>query len=83
MAAIKRMSWFKPPSAWERVQAWRQRRQAMLSDFDNAAALLNAGFNNSRTDLINGKVELAVQAAAKRVQEATQAKIKQLLDKQA
>jgi hypothetical protein len=70
---IKRMNWGRTLSAYESMQAWRERRQAAQEKFEaNAAATLTSlqAVWENRTFMLG---ELAANAALKRIEEETKA----------
>jgi hypothetical protein len=78
MAGIKRISWGRKITAWERSQAWRQRRAYMVQSYMADANSASAGLQTAVTNAINGSARLATEAALKRITEATQAKFDEI-----
>jgi hypothetical protein len=78
MAGIKRISWFKKPSAYAQMQAWREKRRAASDAYLNSNSELANAFTSASVSQTNGMAELAAKAAAKRVIEQTQAKFAEL-----
>jgi len=78
MASIptKKFNWVRSPSPWQQAQAWREKRRAMVEQFQNNAAILSNGFFTAQQDKIFGSASLAAEAAGNRIQ----AKIKAKLD---
>jgi hypothetical protein len=72
----KKFNWVRSPSAWQQAQAWREKRRAMVEQFQNNATMLSDGFYTAQQDKIMGTASLAAEAAGARIQ----AKIKAKLD---
>jgi hypothetical protein len=75
---VKRFNWVSSATAWERLQAWQERRRAMRETFDTANSLVRDGFGAAWSNQIAGTSELAAQAAQDRVAAAIQAKINKI-----
>jgi hypothetical protein len=65
---IRRIKWYKSPSAWESAKAWREARRAMVSKFQDSAQTANAAFSNAWSSQITGSASLAANAAIARSQ---------------
>ena len=80
MAAIpsKKFNWLGKPSAWQQAVAWREKRRAMVQQFQNNAAILSNGVFTAQADNISGTANLAAEAAVARVQASIKAKLNTL-----
>lgn len=78
MTGIKKISWFRKPSAYAQMQAWREKRRAASEAYLNSNAELSNAFTSASINKTNGMAELAAKAAAQRVIEQTQAKFAEL-----
>ena len=74
----KKFGWFRKVSAWEQSQAWRQKRRAMVEEFQSNATNLANSLGAAQANQIAGKANLAVQVATTRIEAATKAKLKML-----
>jgi hypothetical protein len=69
----------RPLSSWERMESWRLSRRNIVRQFiDQRQTALN-GLSTAWTDNISGTANLAAQAASKRVQAETKAKIDKMV----
>ena len=75
---IKRMNWYQKKPLYQVNQAWRQKRQAMISDFQNASASASAAFTGAQINRSAGMAALAAQASVARSQSEIQATIDSL-----
>ena len=78
MAGIRKMGWFRKPSAFEAMQVWREKRRAANESYVNSNALASNALTGAFLNQTNGMAELAAKAAAKRVIAQTQAKFAEL-----
>jgi hypothetical protein len=69
----KKLNWLQTPSAWEEAQAWRERRRAMMDQFQGDADLVLSSFSDAFSNQITESSKIATQAALKRLQGATKA----------
>jgi hypothetical protein len=82
MPAVQRksMNWLPKPSAWQEMQAWRQRRNAVSQDFNSAATAVVQRFADVADAQTSGMVENAVSRANTRIQAEIQARYASILD---
>lgn len=78
MTGIKKISWFRKPSAFEQMQSWREKRRAASESYLNSNAELLNAVTSASINKASGMAELAAKAAARRVVEQTQAKFAEL-----
>ena len=76
---IKRFNWVRMQTAWEQSEAWREKRRAMMEEFQGTAAAINDSLWSAQTSLADGLAQLAAEAAAVRVQNEIGAEIDTLV----
>jgi hypothetical protein len=64
-------------SAWKHAEAWRYQRRAMAQRYLDETSTVSNAFATAWADQNKGIAKLAAQAALKRVQTATKAKLAQ------
>jgi hypothetical protein len=75
----KKFNWLQTPTVWEEAQVWRERRRAMIDQFQGDADLVVSSFSNAFSNQITESSKIATQVAIKRLQAATKAKQAKLL----
>jgi hypothetical protein len=76
---IKHFNWLPRPSAWQESESWRARRQAMVQETLDTSDTFTSLFATAASNQIQGSAKLAAQAAIKRIQTSTKAKLDQAL----
>ena len=74
LVQTKKFNWLPTPTAWEDAQAWRERRRAMMEQFEVDAVYTATSLSTTMADQIDGMAEIAARVAVKRVQDAAKAK---------
>lgn len=72
---LKKMNWYRAPSAYDSLQSWRAKRQEALAEFENLASSTASAFGAAWNNQISGLGELAANAALARISAEGQAKI--------
>lgn len=77
MAAIqkKRFNWLPKASAWQEMQAWRERRQAVSDSYATTSANAASGFSAVWDAQAVGSTQITVNRVNQRMQAALQARI--------
>lgn len=73
--SIRRFNWVRSQTAWESIQSWRDKRSAMVADFQQAASSFSNSVWSAQSNLSDGLAKIAAQTAATRIQDAIGAKI--------
>jgi hypothetical protein len=83
----KKFNWLPTPTAFQQAQAWRQKRRAMMNDFQTKMSAFTETYSKAIADQIDGSAELVVKTAIDRLNTAAKAKktksIASLLDRSA
>jgi hypothetical protein len=66
--SIKKFNWVTTPSAYESAQSWKEKRSAMVSDFQNASYNLANSFTTAIINQSIGMGNLTANAAISRMQ---------------
>jgi hypothetical protein len=75
----KKFYWLPTPSAWDDAQSWRDRRRAMVDQFQSDSTNALASISSTMSGQIDGSAQIAAKVALKRVQDAAKAKHAKLL----
>jgi len=70
----KKFNWLPTPTAFQQAQAWRQKRRAMIDDFQTKTATFADAFSKAMADQTDGSAKLVVQTATDRLNAAAKAK---------
>lgn len=65
------MNWFPKKSAWREMQAERQKRRAMVQEFQSKNQSLANSLSNAFSTQLSGKVENITRTAIDRLQKQT------------
>lgn len=71
----KRMNWLQRPSAWQEVQAWREKQAEHSASAQANLNAINEALSTAATDLTSGMMEIAAKRAAARLNAEIQAKV--------
>jgi hypothetical protein len=71
----KKFNWIVKRSAWQETQAWRQKRRAMVEEFQTNATALANSVGVAQANQIAGFANNAIQACVARIQAAAKAKL--------
>jgi hypothetical protein len=74
----KKFYWLAKRSAWQETQAWRQKRRAMVEEFQTNATALANSLGAAQANQIAGVANNAIQAGVARIQAAAKAKLNTL-----
>jgi hypothetical protein len=74
----KKFYWLAKRSAWQEAQAWRQKRRAMVEEFQTNATVLANSLGAAQANQIAGFANNAIQAGVSRIQAAAKAKLNTL-----
>jgi hypothetical protein len=74
----KKFYWIAKRSAWQDAQAWRQKRRAMVEEFQTNATDLANSIGAAQANQIAGFANNAIQAGVTRIQAAAKAKLNTL-----
>ena len=85
MAGIQgnRFSFFQQNSAWQELQARREKSKAHRENFEALSAEISATFSSASSEQITASGDLAAKAALKRINAEIKAKAKAEADKKA
>ncbi|HKA70680.1 MAG TPA: hypothetical protein VKE26_02690 [Xanthobacteraceae bacterium] len=70
----KKFNWLPQPSAWQQSQAWREKRQAMIQDFQSKTDAFASAFGTAMANQIDGQAQLTTQIVMSRLQAQAKAK---------
>src|SRR5262245_47145751 len=70
----RKFNWLPRPSAWQQSQAWREKRQAMIQDFQSKTDAFSSGFGAAMSNQISGQAQLTTQIVMSRLQAQAKAK---------
>ena len=63
------IKWIQNATAWQSVQAWRERQAAFRQDFEANAQAINESVTAAHTNQITGTATLISQIVQKRLQQ--------------
>jgi hypothetical protein len=72
--AIQTFSWQRRTTAWDDVQAWHTRMQAINDNFQTINDTIGAALADAQTGLTTGLATLAAKASITRMQNEAKAK---------
>lgn len=67
-SVFKQFNWVSTPSAYQSAQAWKEKRSAMVSDFQTQSATVVNSFTSATINQTLGMGDLAAKAAVARIQ---------------
>jgi len=71
---IQPFSWQRPTTAWDDVQAWHTRMQAVRDDALANNDIFSSAFTDALTNLTTGLATLAAKASLARIQNEAKAR---------
>jgi hypothetical protein len=74
----KRFNWLPKASAWQEMQSWRQKRQAVSESFANTSASVISNFMSTWDAQASVSTEITVSRVSTRLQAEYQARLSNL-----